>query len=389
MKFNFDKLTDRRGTTSLKWDVKEGELAMWVADMDFETAPAVRAAIEERARGGIFGYSTVPDEFFLSVSKWWKTRHGVDFSPENMVYSNGIVAAISSAVRKFTSPAECVLIQPPVFNIFYNSILNNGRRVLESELVYEGGEYRVDFSDLEEKLSRPETTMMILCNPHNPVGRIWSREELLKIGELCKKYSVTVISDEIHCDIVEPGREYVPFAAASEVCADISVTCLSASKTFNLAGLQSACLVAKNPSLRYKIWRSVNTDEVGEPNIFAMSANIAAFSEGGEWCDALNEYIAENKRIAREYISEHIPALHIPASEATYLLWVDISNYSTDSVDFCKRLRETTGLYLSDGEEYGGGGSSFVRINLGTQRSRVLDGLERLKNFCIQYGKTK
>ena len=389
MKFDFDKLTDRRGTSSLKWDVAEGELAMWVADMDFETAPAVKAAIEERAKGGIFGYATVPDEFFLSVSKWWKTRHGVDFAPENMVYSNGIVAAISSAVRKFTSPAESVLIQPPVFNIFYNSILNNGRRVLESELVYEGGEYRVDFSDLEEKLSRPETTMMILCNPHNPVGKIWSREELSKIGELCKKYSVTVISDEIHCDIVEPGREYVPFAAASEVCADISVSCLSASKTFNLAGLQSACLVAKNPSLRYKIWRAVNTDEVGEPNIFAMSANIAAFSEGGEWCDALNEYISENKRIAREYIAEHIPALHVPISEATYLLWVDISNYSTDSVDFCKRLREATGLYLSDGEEYGGNGASFVRINLGTQRSRVLDGLERLKNFCIQHEKTK
>ncbi|MBQ8719578.1 MAG: pyridoxal phosphate-dependent aminotransferase [Clostridia bacterium] len=384
MKFDFDKLTDRRGTHSLKWDVGEGELPMWVADMDFETAPAVKAAIEARAKEGIFGYATVPDEFFLAVAKWWKTRHGVGFLPENMVYSNGIVAAISSAVRKFTTPAESVLIQPPVYNIFYNSILNNGRNILTSDLVYEGGEYRVDFSDLEEKLSRPQTSMMILCNPHNPVGKIWSREELARVGELCHRYGVTVISDEIHCDIVEPGREYTPFAAVNDCCADISISCISASKTFNLAGLQSACLVAKNPILRHKIWRAVNTDEVGEPNIFAMNANIAAFGECGEWCDALNEYIAENKRVAREYIAERIPNLFVPPSEATYLLWVDISRYSTDSVDFCRKLRAHTGLYLSDGAEYGGNGASFVRINLATQRQRVLDGLSRLERFCSE-----
>lgn len=378
MKYDFDKLTDRRGTGSLKWDVCEGELPMWVADMDFETAPAVKAAIIRRASEGIFGYSVTPDEFFMAVSGWWKRRHGVDIPTDWMVYSSGIVAAISSAVRKLTTPNEQVLVCAPVYNIFYNSIVNNGRRVVSSDLVYENGGYRVDFSDLEEKLSDGQTSLMILCNPHNPVGRIWTREELLRIGELCKKYSVTVISDEIHCDIVEPGRSYTPFFSASEDCADISITCLSASKTFNIAGLQSACLVAKNPALRHKIWRAVNTDEVGEPNAFAMPANIAAFCEGGEWCDALCKYLFENRQVAEDFIKKELPELYAVHGEATYLMWIDISAVADDSVKFAAELREKTGLFVNDGAEYGECGRKFIRMNLATQRERLLDGLSRL-----------
>lgn len=381
MKFDFDKPTERRNTGSLKWDIADGELPMWVADMDFETAPAVKDAVMRVAERGIYGYSTVPDEYFLSISDFWFKRHGFRFDPSWMIYSNGIVAAISSMVRKLTTPAENVLIQAPVYNIFYNSILNNGRNIVSNDLVYDGGEYRIDFSDLEEKLKNPQTSLMILCNPHNPVGKIWDRETLAKIGELCCENGVTVISDEIHCSVTAPGTSYIPFASASEVCADISLTCVAASKAFNIAGLQSACVIAKNPILRHRAWRGINTDEVGEPNVFAIDANIAAFCHGGEWLDALNEYIFENKRYAVDYIKKNIPGVRAEFSEATYLLWTDVSKYTSDSEEFARDLRLKTGLYVSDGVEYGRGGEGFIRINLATQRSNVEDGMARFERY--------
>lgn len=389
MSFDFDRLTDRSGTYSYKWDVRDGELPMWVADMDFEVAEPIRRAIVDRAEHGIFGYSATPCEFFEAVSAYWERRHGYRVPTEHMVYSNGVVAALSSMVRKLSTPAENVLIQAPVYNIFYNSIVNNGRNVLSSDLVYDGEGYSIDFDDLEEKLSRPQTSLMILCNPHNPVGRIWTREELSRIGELCKKHGVTVISDEIHCDVTAPGESYVPFASVSDVCRDISVTCIAASKTFNIAGLQSACIFAADPVLRHRVWRGINTDEVGEPNAFSMQANIAAFTECDGWVEAMREYVFENKRVAAEYINENIEGMKAGESLSTYLLWIDISGVAEDSVDFCDKLREYTGLYLSDGAEYGKCGRAFVRMNLATQRARVLDGLERLKRGAELYKASK
>ena len=385
--YDFDKLTNRFGTLSYKWDVKSDELPMWVADMDFEVAPPIKKAIVDRANHGIFGYSATPDEFFEAVSGYWERRHGYRIPTEQMVYSNGVVAAISSIVRKLTTPAENVLIQAPVYNIFYNSILNNGRNVLSSDLVYDGSEYSIDFDDLEKKLAMPQTTLMILCNPHNPVGRIWSVDELAKIGALCRRYGVTVLSDEIHCDLTVPGEGYVPFASVNDECREISVTAIAASKTFNIAGLQSACVFAADPVLRHKVWRGLNTDEVGEPNAFSMSANIAAYNECDEWVDELLEYVFENKRIACDFINSKIDGMKASFSKATYLLWIDISGVADDSVDFCEKLRESTGLYLSDGAEYGESGRKFVRMNMGTQRSRVLDGLERLKRGAEEYKK--
>lgn len=381
MKYDFDKPTQRRNTGSLKWDVKDSELPMWVADMDFETAPEVKAAVARVAERGIYGYSVLPDEYFESISDFWAERHSFRPDPSWMVFSTGVVAAISSMVRKLTTPAEKVLIQPPVYNIFYNSILNNGRNIVSNDLVYESGEYRMDFDDLERKLQDPQTSLMILCNPHNPIGKIWDKETLSKVGELCKKHGVTVISDEIHCSITTPGKNYIPFASVNDTCADISVSCLAASKAFNLAGLQSACLIAKNPVLRHKVWRGVNTDEVGEPNVFAVEANIAAFRHGGEWLDGLNEYIRENKKYASEFISKNISGLYAVPSDATYLLWVDVSAYTENSEAFAKDLREKTGLYVSDGVEYGEGGERFIRMNLATQRANVIDGLSRLKSY--------
>lgn len=389
MRFDFDKLTDRFGTLSYKWDVERNELPMWVADMDFEVADPIKRAITQRAEHGIFGYSSTPCEFFEAVSRYWGRRHGYSIPTEHMIYSNGVVAAISSVVRKLTTPAENVLIQAPVYNIFYNSVLNNGRNVLSSDLIYDGGKYSIDFADLEEKLARPQTTLMILCNPHNPVGRIWSRDELAHIGELCNKYGVTVLSDEIHCDITAPGVEYVPFASVNDVCKNISLTCIAASKTFNIAGLQSACVFAADPVLRHKVWRGINTDEVGEPNAFSMTANIAAYTECDDWVDGMRDYVFQNKKLAVEYINGRIDSLKAEFSLATYLLWIDISGVSDDSVDFCDKLRKSTGLYLSDGAEYGECGRKFVRMNLATQRARVLDGLERLKRGCEIYVQQK
>lgn len=389
MSFDFDRLTDRSGTYSYKWDVAEGELPMWVADMDFEVADPIKKAIVGRAEHGIFGYSATPCEFFEAISAYWGRRHGYTIPTEHMIYSNGVVAAISSMVRKLTTPAENVLIQAPVYNIFYNSILNNGRNVLSSDLVYDGHGYSIDFEDLEEKLARPQTSLMILCNPHNPVGRIWTREELERIGDLCHKHGVTVISDEIHCDITAPGESYVPFASVSDICRDISLTCIAASKTFNIAGLQSACVFSANPILRHKAWRGINTDEVGEPNAFSMLANIAAYTECDGWVDAMLDYVFENKRIAVDYINSEIDGLKAEYSLATYLLWIDISELSDDSVEFCEKLREYTGLYLSDGAEYGECGRAFVRMNLATQRARIMDGLERLRRGCETYRNNK
>lgn len=386
MKYDFDKPVDRRGSGSVKWDVADGELPMWVADMDFETAPLVKEAVMKVAAHGVYGYTDVTEEYFKAISDFWAERHGYRFKTSDMVYVSGVVAAISAAVRKLTTPAENVVIQSPVYNVFYNSTLNNGRRVLENPLIYRNGEYEMDFEDLEKKLSDPQTSLMILCNPHNPVGKIWDKDTLARVGELCKKYGVTVISDEIHCEFTVPGKSYIPFASVNEVCADISVSCVAASKSFNLAGLHSACVIAKNPVLRHKMWRGINTDEVGEPNIFAIPANIAAY-HSGDWLDELREYIFANKKFAVEYIAEKMPRLHAVPSEATYLIWVDVSAYSSDSREFANDLRKKTGLYVSDGVRYGKGGESFLRINLATQRANVVDGLSRLERYIKELEK--
>lgn len=385
MKYDFDSVIDRRNTGSLKWDVKTNELPMWVADMDFQTAPCIREAIAKRLEHGVFGYSIIPDGWAESYQKWWKTRHHLDIDTDWLVFCTGVVPAISTCVRKLTYPAEKVLIQTPVYNMFFNSIVNNGRFIVESPLVYENGEYHIDFTDLEDKLSDPQTSLMVLCNPHNPIGKIWSREELAKIGELCKKHGVNVISDEIHCDITAPNAEYVPFAAVSDVCRDISVTCIAPTKCFNIAGLQTAAVVVPNPQLRHKVWRALNTDEVAEPNAFAIYATIAAFNDGGEWLDELREYLFENKRIVSVFLSERVPEIKAVPSEATYLCWLDCSALGCDSETIAHFIREKTGLFLTAGVEYGKSGDSFLRFNAACPRVTLMDGLERLEKAVKMY----
>lgn len=379
MDFCFDRPVDRRDTGSLKWDVAAGELPMWVADMDFQTAPAVREAIRARAEHGVFGYSIVPEEWYQAYISWWRNRHDFTMEQDWLIFCTGVVPAISSMVRKLTTPAEKVLLMTPVYNIFFNSILNNGRQALESRLVYDGTEYRIDFEDLERKLADPQTTLMLLCNPHNPIGKIWDRETLARIGALCRKHHVVVVSDEIHCDLTAPGRDYVPFASVSEDCRENSVTCIAPTKAFNIAGLQTAAVCVPNPVLRHKVWRGLNTDEVAEPNAFAVDAAIAAFTKGGEWLDALRVYLEDNKTLVKDFVKRELPGLHVVPSEATYLLWVNLGSGETSAEDVAEFIRRKTGLYLSAGNPFGGDGGSFLRLNAACPRTVLEDGLSRLK----------
>lgn len=385
MNYNFDEITDRRNTNSLKWSVGENELPMWVADMDFKTAPSVTEALTKRAAHGIFGYAVIPDEWYEAYMSWWKNRYSFKIEKDWLIFATGVVPAISSIVRKLTTPAENVLILTPVYNIFFNSILNNGRNVFECPLSYKNKEYGIDFEDLEKKLSDPQTTMMILCNPHNPIGKIWDKKTLKKIGDLCFEHHVTVVSDEIHCDLTETGKSYIPFASVSEKCRMNSITCVAPTKSFNIAGLQTAAVIVPNEVLRHKVWRGLNTDEVAEPNCFAVSAAIAAYKEGGEWLDALRKYIDENRKFVSAFLGMNLPQITLIQSEATYLLWLDCSLLDGDSDQLQKFIRETTGLYLSTGKIYGGGGEHFLRLNIACPRSRLADGLNRLKDAVEKY----
>lgn len=379
----FDLVANRKNVNSLKWNVKDDELPMWVADMDFKTAEKITEVLNKRVEIGAYGYSEIPDDYFLAYKNWFKKYHGVDYEINEMVYSSGVVAAISSMVRKLTTVGEKVLVLSPVYNIFYNSILNNGRFVETSNLVYKDYKYYIDFNDLEIKMKDPQVTLMVLCNPHNPVGKIFSKEELIKIASIAYKHNVNIISDEIHCDVMTNGKKYVPFLSVSNEARKIGIACHSTSKAFNLAGLQSACIVSKNTNLRYKIWRGINTDEVGEPNFFAIEANIVALNECRDWLVDLNDYIYENKKVFISEVQKNIKNIHIELTDPTYLLWIDCTYYKMSSDELVSNLRKESKLILSSGSSYGKNGDGFLRINLATSRENILEGAKRF----IQYFK--
>ena len=380
----FDKITNRLNTNSIKWSGDENELPMWVADMDFEAPEEVSNALIERAAHKIYGYCDIPSEWNEAIVNWRLKRYNHKIDKDDLLYCTSVIASISSTVRKITSPGENIVIQTPVYNIFYNCILNNGRNVLESPLVYENGVYSIDFKDLEEKLSNKQTSMMILCNPHNPIGRAWSKEELAKIGELCHKYNVVVLADEIHCDLVDPKMVYTPFSSVNEVCKNISITCSSPTKTFNLAGLHTSYIYISNPYLKHKVWRAINTDEVAEANIFAITGATAAFTYGGAWLDELREYIYQNKLDFINMVEKELP-VHIIRSNATYLLWVDCSKICSDTVELVDFIKAETGLRVTAGKVYGECGKAFIRVNIATQNVRVKEGAKRFIEGIKKY----
>jgi len=377
---DFSELIDRRHTNSVKWDVKDNELPMWVADMDFRTLPAIVEAIQERSKNGIFGYEEVPQEYFDAVQSWYEKEHNWRPETDWMIFSTGVVPTISSSVRRLTNVGDNVLVQAPVYNIFYNSILNNGRHVLSSDLVLDDQDtYHIDWEDLEAKMAEPLTTLMILCNPHNPVGMIWSVDTLARIGELAAKHHVVVLSDEIHGDITAPDKGYTPFASVNKVNEQNCVVAVSPSKTFNVAALHAATVIVPNEALRAVVNRGLNTDELAEPNSFAIPATIAAYTKGHQWVHDLRAYIEDNKQTVAKFVAENVPGVKAVAGDATYLVWLDTSKIGMPSDKLEQFIRQETGLYLSDGTVYGGDGREFLRMNVACPKERLMDGLNRLK----------
>ncbi|MGN0177299.1 MAG: MalY/PatB family protein [Methanobrevibacter sp.] len=377
--FDFESVIDRNNTNCLKWDCFDDDLPMWVADMDFKVAPAIEKAILKRAMHPIYGYSIVPDELFESYINWWNRRYDFKMLKEDMLYSIGIMPSISSMIRCLTDVGDDILIQSPVYHVFYYVIEENNRKILENELIYENGKYIIDFDDLDEKLSKVK--MMILCNPHNPIGKTWSKKDLFKIGQLCTKHNVILISDEIHCDLTDPDIKYNPFEISSNH--KKAITCLSPSKSFNVAGFKSSIVHTKNKELFEKIKMQLHVDNSDSCNVFATSTVIAAYNDSEEWLEELKKILFENKRFVRNYLKEELPIIRLVECDATYLLWLDCSSLNISSNELSEYLRFNQGLFLSAGSDFGKNGAGFLRMNIACPKKLLKEGLERLKAGII------
>ena len=380
MKYNFDELVPRRGSNSYKWDSAGSEevLPMWVADMDFRTAPAVVEALRKRVEHGIFGYVKVPTAYYDAIGDWFKRRHSWRVEKDWILFTTGVVPALSAIIKALTHPGDKVLVQAPVYNCFFSSIRNDECEMVANPLIYRNGAYSIDFDDLEKKAADPRVKLLLLCNPHNPAGRVWTRQELTRIGEICLRNDVFVVADEIHCELVYPGHQYIPFASISEDFLHSSVTCTSPSKTFNLAGLQVANIFAANPAVRKKIDKALNVNEVCEINPFAVEALIAAYNEGEEWLEELRQYLLGNYNYLKRFFEEQLPQFPVLALEGTYLVWVDCSVLKQSSEEIVKMLLEKEMLWVNEGSMYGEAGEGFIRINIACPRQLLIEGLNRI-----------
>lgn len=385
MKYNFDEIVSRRHTCSYKWDSAPSDekevLPLWVADMDFRTAPVIVEALERRVRHGIFGYVRVPDAYYESVARWFVRRHGWKMETDWIIYTSGVVPAISAAIKALTVPGDGVVVQTPVYNCFFSSIRNNGCRVVPNPLIYENRTYRIDFEDLDRKTADPGVRLLLLCNPHNPAGRVWTREELVRIGEICQKNGVRVIADEIHCELVFPGHEYVPFASTGENQLRNSVTCVSPSKAFNLAGLQIASIISCDRAVRERIDRAININEVCDVNPFGVEATIAAYEGGEDWLLQLLDYLKGNYDLLCDFFKTYLPQIPVTSLEGTYLVWTDCRAFHLPSDVLQTLLLEETGLWLNSGTLYGAEGEGFLRWNIACPRVVLHDALTRFLHF--------
>ena len=383
MKYNFDKIVPRRNSNSVKWDLAENEdvLPLWVADMDFCTAPPVIEALERRVRHGIFGYTKVPKAYFDAITGWFERRHNFSFSKEWTLYTTGVVPALSAIIKALTVPGDHVIVQTPVYNCFFSSIRNNECEISVNQLIYKNGRYSIDFDDLEKKASCPRAKLLLLCSPHNPVGRVWSREELTRIGKICMENDVTVVSDEIHCDLVYSGYRHIPFVSISDDFLRSSVTCTAPSKTFNIAGLHVANIHAADETIRNKINKALNVNEVCEINSMAVEALIAAYNEGEDWLEELKEYLYGNYLYLKDFFEKHLPQFPILSLEATYLVWVDCSVLNCSSATIAEKLLEKEKLWINAGTMYGSGGENFIRLNIACPRELLDEGLKKLRGM--------
>ncbi len=382
MKYDFDKTIDRRATNSYKWDsAPEGVLPMWVADMDFRTAPAIIDALQKRVAHGIFGYTRVPDAYYDAVTSWFSRRHGWDIDREWIIYTSGVVPAVSAVIKALTVPGDKVIVQTPVYNCFFSSIRNNGCEIVSNPLRRTADTYEMDFDALERCAADPRAKVMLLCNPHNPAGRVWTPDELTRLGNICLRNGVTVVADEIHCELVYQGFKYTPFASLSDAFLHRSVTCVSPSKAFNIAGLQIANIVAFDNDLRSRIDKAININEVCDVNPFGVAATIAAYNEGEEWLNQLVDYLHGNYEAMAEFCRRELPEFPITRLEGTYLVWMDCSSLDMPSDALEHALLDDARLWLNAGTMYGAEGEGYMRWNIACPRSVMLDGLNRFLNF--------
>jgi cystathionine beta-lyase len=382
MKYDFDKTIDRRATNSYKWDsAPEGVLPMWVADMDFRTAPAIIDALQKRVAHGIFGYTRVPDAYYDAVTSWFSRRHGWDIDREWIIYTSGVVPAVSAVIKALTVPGDKVIVQTPVYNCFFSSIRNNGCEIVSNPLRRTADTYKMDFDALERCAADPRAKVMLLCNPHNPAGRVWTPDELTRLGNICLRNGVTVVADEIHCELVYQGFKYTPFASLSDAFLHRSVTCVSPSKAFNIAGLQIANIVAFDNDLRSRIDKAININEVCDVNPFGVAATIAAYNEGEEWLNQLVDYLHGNYEAMAEFCRRELAEFPITRLEGTYLVWMDCSSLGMSSDALEHALLDDARLWLNAGTMYGAEGEGYMRWNIACPRSVMLDGLNRFLNF--------
>lgn len=383
MKYDFDELIDRRGTDCVKWDSEPaGVLPMWVADMDFKTAPCITEALKKRVEQGIFGYTRVPESYYDAVTGWFADRHGWHIERDRIIYTSGVVPALSAIIKAETHPGDKVILQTPVYNCFFSSVRNNGCIIAENRLLRRGDTYEMDFDDLELKASDPAVRLMLLCNPHNPCGRVWRRDELKRVADICARHGVTVVSDEIHCELVMPGYEYVPFASLSPETERMSVTCVSPSKAFNIAGLQIANIVCSDPDRRARIDRAINDNEVCDVNPFGVVALQEAYRHGADWLDQLNVYLHGNYEYMIDFCRRELPRYPVMKLEGTYLAWMDVSALGIPVAILEQRLVDDARLRLNAGTMYGEAGEGYMRWNLACPRARLADGLARFAAFC-------
>jgi cystathionine beta-lyase len=384
MKYDFDRVIDRRNTYSIKYDpVSRGKpddvLPMWVADMDFTTPPCVQDALILRAQHGIFGYSEPDIAYYSAVYGWFNGRFGWKTEREWLTITPGIVNALYIAVRAFTNIGDGVVVQQPVYYPFNSAVRQTGRQLLVNELVYDGGKYSIDFDDFEKQIKHAK--LFILCNPHNPVGRVWTCDELVRMGEICLRYGVTVIADEIHQDFIFKDYRHLVFAALDEHFSDITVTCTSPSKTFNLAGLLHANIFISNETLRAKFKQEYANCGLSQPGIMGLAACHAAYAGGAEWVDELIDYLAGNISLIDEFLRTNIPKIKLVKPEGTYLAWLDFTALGLSSGELVSVVTNKAKLWLNDGPSFGKGGNGFQRLNAACPRSVLHNGLERLKNL--------
>lgn len=381
MKYDFDSIINRKNTNCLKWDLFDTKLPMWVADMDFKVAPEISGEIINKANENLYGYAIIPDEWYDAYINWWK-YYGLNMDKNNLKFANGVMPAIATIIRKLTKENDKILIQTPVYHVFFYVIEDNNREIVENQLVYKNGNYEIDFKDLEEKLADENVTLMMLCNPHNPVGKIWSRKDLEKIADLCAKYDVNIISDEIHCDLTDPDKKYTPFASISNYD---SVTTVSPTKSFNIAGLNTAAVYIVGDKLKEDIFNALDVEWVSRANIFAIIGAIAAYKNGRPWLDELRQYLYDNKKFVADFIKDEIPEIKLIDADATYLLWLDCSSLDISSKDFVKFLNEKTGVLLSAGVDFSKNSDEFLRLNIACPRKLLMNGLKAIKKGVAIY----